>query len=237
MKKMIKLGSVATSALLVGAVIAPTNGMAAEVKGTSDTVITCESAHGFDEEEYFAPGFICDIDPDGVVVNGVEYLTIQYSLIVSLDGKRVGSKTLDDAIEPAPVYFGLKNIKFKFGKTYNVEYEALLANGDTAIIDDQDFTLETPEAPGKPKIKLKYGSLKQGIGKGYRVTWKKTQRSVGYQVQVRHKSNKFKDIKLSAEHASEFGRIPEAKDKTLRFRVRSWNAGGYSDWSGKWNNN
>ena len=56
-KKMLTVGSIATCGVLVGSVMLPTT---ASANGTSDAVITCDSAYAYDPENYQHPGFVCE---------------------------------------------------------------------------------------------------------------------------------------------------------------------------------
>lgn len=226
-KKMLTVGSIATCGVLVGSVMLPTT---ASANGTSDAVITCDSAYAYDPENYQHPGFVCEVDPDSVTVDGEVFSVVKYKIVVR-DGKQgvIESKDYPYGLDPEAIFLSYK--PFGFDKTYDVDYKATLDNGEGVLVKNDDFELDTPARSGKPNPKLSYGTLKDGIGKGYKVHWGKNARTDGYEVQTKNKGGKWAPVELAGARRAEIGRIPKAKPGTFKVRVRSWNAAGYSDWN------
>lgn len=207
----------------VGALVAPTPATAAD-QGTSDAVVTCEGAYEYDDEVYTGPGFVCEVEPDVVKVNGVEYTVVRYRLVIRKGNTDVvESEAFDYGMDPAPVFFSPG--KLKAGTTYNVDYRALLDRGDWVEVRDDDFTIEVPKAVSKPKLRVKFGKLKAGAGKGYVLSWSKSKNAEGYVAQIKAKGGKWKSLALTGARAAEFGQIKKRPGK-FSFRVAGWNAGG-----------
>lgn len=225
-KSTLSIAALAAGCVVAGA-LTPTSALA-EVKGTSDATIVCEHAHRYDPDVYDRPGFVCEIDPDLVAVDGVEHSVVRYELQVRQKGEGiVKSPEFPFGLDPVPVFFGAS--KLDFDSMYQVDYVATLDDGEVARVTDDEFTLETPKAPARVKPKVRFGALKKGVGTGYTVSWPKTGHTEGYQAKVRTKKDgSWRDLALTAARKAELGRTD--RSSAVAFKVRSWNAGGHSKW-------
>lgn len=197
----------------------------AEVKGESDAVVVCVGAHDLDPSNYQRPGFLCEVEPDSVTVGGEVHSVLRYKIQIRKgEGKVKESAYLDYGMEPAPVFVAVGGLEW--GVEYQVDYVALLDNGESAVVRNDDFTLQVPRKPGKLRPKLRYGQLNQGIGRGYTMTWKATRRTDGYLTQVRNRG-KWVTVEQVGARRVEYGQISRSP---IKMRVRAWNSGGKGPW-------
>lgn len=217
------LAAAAGSAVAFGGLAIPAH---AEIDGTSDAVVICDAAHEVEPDLYSKPGFLCEIEPDAVIVNDVEYPVIRYRLEVRKGKKEITrSDTYEYGEGPDALFISAK--KLDAGDTYRVDYVAEIESGEWVSVSDKDFVIDVPKAPGKPKAKKKWGKLAQGTGKGYTLKWPNAKRTEGYRAQVKT-GGKWLSIDLATRRSAEVGRTK--KKPAPQMRVRSWNAGGYSPW-------